>query len=671
MNLDLRYLGRSEVVAASWGMALRLSPNLARPKVFYDAEVKNPLRYREAMSALHDVVVGDLRFKRMDKSGYLAWRAQQAEEESWLRLNFTRGKPSKQARAPAAREAALSAEQGLPTRFKLMHALYWTAWRAWTHETWVTELVRHVIACDPVVTVAPDCVFFEGFAKDESGYGCLFVDRDGFQGDSGSGLGTTNVDYSIALYDHFQGLRNYRATRLQVDPRGFEVKTEGNPDLREEKIDLPPSWLRGFGQLQAAMALPSKKLTLPVEAVYSILAYLKRHREKTGPRSLRFQLVPGRAPIIWLDPWGAPVVCHGKVYEGEQPEEIRVWGRRRLFALARLLPLADRVEVRLLGSGLPWIWTVHLGEMRFVLALSGWTANDWSGSASLEMLRTFQAPSADLLQSVSRHLEQSHSASVPVLAKAVQAPPNALLGALHTLAQQGQAVFDYVGEVYRWRPLMPVALSEAILGPQPPEIVAGKALFLDDAGKFGLRDLRPKGLVHLTATAAGIDCEATLDPDGAMTETRCGCSHYYKFKLRKGPCRHLLALRLASPAHLPAPSPGVVDSRPLQTVFLPRLMRDEVAEQATRQGQTLSTLLEEAWRRAGPAIRACSDLLSLKKSTGELPGGDPVKETLPLAEATVAEITSQAARLDANLSTMVQLAWLLSKKDIRARPTLH
>jgi hypothetical protein len=44
---------------------------------------------------------------------------------------------------------------------------------------------------------------------------------------------------------------------------------------------------------------------------------------------------------------------------------------------------------------------------------------------------------------------------------------------------------------------------------------------------------------------------------------------------------------------------------------------------------------------------------------------------LPLAEATVAEITSQAARLDANLSTMVQLAWLLSKKDIRARPTLH
>src|SRR2546422_2610968 len=36
----------------------------------------------------------------------------------------------------------------------------------------------------------------------------------------------------------------------------------------------------------------------------------------------------------------------------------------RSFALARILPLAERIEVRLLGSGLPSIWIAHLGEMR-------------------------------------------------------------------------------------------------------------------------------------------------------------------------------------------------------------------------------------------------------------------------------------------------------------------
>ena len=81
-----------------------------------------------------------------------------------------------------------------------------------------------------------------------------------------------------------------------MDPAGFEVKVEGSADYREEKIDLPPSWLRGFSQIQAAMGLPSQRVTLGREAVYSLLAHLKRHREKTGPRSVRFVLAPGSRP---------------------------------------------------------------------------------------------------------------------------------------------------------------------------------------------------------------------------------------------------------------------------------------------------------------------------------------------------------------------------------------
>ena len=109
--------------------------------------------------------------------------------------------------------------QQLSTRFKLMHAAYWGAYRAWTNELWLTELLRHAIALDPVVTVAPDCLLFEGFAKDESAYGSLFVDRDAFKGEQGAGLGTTNVDYSQALFGHFEALRSYRSTRLQIDPQ--------------------------------------------------------------------------------------------------------------------------------------------------------------------------------------------------------------------------------------------------------------------------------------------------------------------------------------------------------------------------------------------------------------------------------------------------------------------
>ncbi|MBI5549733.1 MAG: SWIM zinc finger family protein [Deltaproteobacteria bacterium] len=546
MNVDLRYLGRSEAREAAWGVALRLSPNLARPKVFFDAELVHPVRFREAISALHEVVVGDLRFKKRDRSGLRAFKQQQAEEEQRLRAAIS-DQVRKEALAEAARKppSPPPSSPELDTRFRVMHSLYWAAWRLWANEVWLTELARHVIAFDPLITVAPDCVFFEAFAKDESSYGCLFVERDAFQGEAGSGLGTTNVDYSPALFDHFQSLRSYRSTRLQVDPRGFEVKVEGDPDLREEKIDLPASWLRGFGQLQAAMALPSRRVSVPVEAVYSVLAFLRRHRERTGPRSLRFQLVPGRVPVLVLDPWGVSIVCHGApAWDGDKPEEIKVWGRRRLFALARLLPLAERVEVQLLGSGLPSIWNVKMGEMRFVLALSGWTANDWTSGAALEGLGQHKAPPPGLADAVARHLEKSHSASLPVLARAMAAPQGELVGALHQLAKQGQAIYDFSAQAYRWRPAMPVALSESVLGPEPPEVVEGKVLYFDNLVKLGRGEPLEGSRRKVSAWVDGVECEAAVDSDGGFSKARCGCSHFYRFKLRKGPCRHLLALKL-------------------------------------------------------------------------------------------------------------------------------
>jgi len=103
-------------------------------------------------------------------------------------------------------------------------------------------------------------LFFECFSKDESSYGCLNVDRGGFAAQGDVALGTTNVDYSLALYEEFQRLRTYRRTRFEVDPAGFEVATAGAAGYREEKIDLPPSWLRGFMQLQGAMSLTNRRV---------------------------------------------------------------------------------------------------------------------------------------------------------------------------------------------------------------------------------------------------------------------------------------------------------------------------------------------------------------------------------------------------------------------------
>ena len=66
------------------------------------------------------------------------------------------------------------------------------------------------------------------------------------------------------------------------------------------------------------------RVTLPREVVYSIVAYLKRHRRETSPRAIRFELEPGRIPRIVLEPWELPINTHGCApYAGPPTPPIR------------------------------------------------------------------------------------------------------------------------------------------------------------------------------------------------------------------------------------------------------------------------------------------------------------------------------------------------------------
>src|SRR5262249_23280794 len=162
--------------------------------------------------------------------------------------------------------------------------------------------------------------------------------------------GTTNVDYSWDLYHHFQALRTYRHTRFNIDPQGLEVKTAEAAGHREEKIDLPQGWLRGLMQIQSAMTMPGFVVPVSREAAYSILAWLKRNKARTSPRAMRFELVPGQPPQIVIEPWERRIISRATIYDGPPTEPIRIWGIKRLIVLARVLPLAERFDVRLLGT---------------------------------------------------------------------------------------------------------------------------------------------------------------------------------------------------------------------------------------------------------------------------------------------------------------------------------
>jgi len=700
MKVDLRYLGKSEVVTSASGARVKLAPNLARAKVFLDAELAYPLRFREAMSALHDVVVGDLRVEKRDKSAYEAWKAAKAQEEIKLRAALL----DEGRRKEMERLVKQPIPPNLEADFRRLHAQYWKARVQWANELRKNDyqLFRHLVPCDPVITVAPDVVFFEGFSKDESAYGCLLVDRDALRGAHDAALGTTNVDYSLALYEHFQELRTYRPTHLFVDPTGFEVKVTGRDDYREEKIDLPSSWLRGFGQLQAAMTLPSRRVELTPEAVYSILAHLSRHREKTGPRSIRFRLTPGKAPQIVLDPWGVTIQCHGPAVEDAGPvmpgvralgpyraapapaavggvEEIKIWGRRRLFALTRVLPLCERIEVRLLGSGLPSVWIAHLGEMRFVLALSGWTANDWTHGSNLELLAGTGREEPMITNSILAELERAQSATLGSLTEVSRTSSELVLSSLHTLSKRGQVIYDYWAERFRYRQIMPLALSASALGPEHPELEEGRRLARAGLVRIERDETLPDGRRVFVFRANDTAAEAIFDDSGAIRKARCNCSFFYKNKLRAGPCRHLVALRLVAidglgPNAVPPEPPRRSAHRAEEVVSFDKALFAALKGRVTAQ-KDISDMVEEAWDLVFARLGACRSwkeawLLAgperpASLAQGRLMSSNLRQEALWLHADVIHEVHEVAKRLGASPSAVVNLAWIIAQGALK------
>jgi hypothetical protein len=547
MNLTLQYRGRSAITGVREGLDVTLEPNLRRDRVSFGGTLRHPVRFREAMAALHDVVVSDLRYQPRDKTAYEAYKAEQKSRKAEIRCQV-----ESQARAAILKEALPELPEGyvedLDRRYRKLRKSYWGARQRYSNylSRHDPDLWRLLWPCDPVITVAPDCLFFECFSTDQSSYGCLTVERDAFECEHGVALGTTNVDYSWTLYEHFQKLRSYRETRFAIDPAGFEVAVEEAGGHREEKIELPPAWLRGFMQLQGAMSLPMRRVAISREGLYSILAFLSRHRAAKSPRALRFELERGRPVWVVLEPWEKRIVLHGTAHDGPRDETIRVWGRDRLSVLGRLLPLLDEAEVYLLGTGLPSFWSIRMGEMRLLLGLSGWTANDWTGAAALDQLAPPGDPSDDLLGDIAATFKKSPALTFSQIRERTGAAPAFVGAGLCRLASLGQVIHDLHAGLYRWRQVMPVALSLEELGPDSPETVAGRELYERRTVRVDRDEKRADGLRILEGESGGRAVSLLLDADGRMLRGRCTCSHHFTGGLRRGPCRHLQALRLAT-----------------------------------------------------------------------------------------------------------------------------
>jgi len=540
VQFDYAYKGSTSVASTADRTRMSFAPDLKREPTFFTGELGRKLEFREAISALHDVVVSDLRFKPKDKTAYKEWAARQ-EEIDWQLVASQRAEV-------AGRVRELQSElRELYDRSSRRMGPYNKA-RA-EYFKYIYEKERDVwFVLDPVITVHPDEVFFECFSQDEASYGRLGASYEVFDRVGEFACGTTNIDYSAALYDEFQKIRTYKATRFEIDPTGFDVRTAGEADFKEVKIDLPDTWVRGFLQVSSAMSLPTVSFDLHPMDVHNLCFVLRRRREQKGPRSMRYHLTPGEPVRVVFEPWELEVNCPRSIYAGADADVIRVWGRRRIHILERLIPLARKFTVHLLGTGLPSFYIADLGEMSFTLGLSGWTANDWSRAGNFDLM----APRAEVDEMTKRRvfdaLRQEWSASPDKLASRLGLSRATVLGALGAYTQAGRAIFDLNKRVYRARELSREPLPLESLRFANPREEAASEFLAQGAVAVAARDVDADGQLKLLGSVKHKEKtfhpSLTVDRDQRMVRAECTCNWHQQHKLFQGPCEHILALRM-------------------------------------------------------------------------------------------------------------------------------
>ena len=164
----------------------------------------------------------------------------------------------------------------------------------WSDDSWMSAEEYQFAVLDPVITVHPDRVFFEAFSQDQSAYGCVIVDRELFEDEGEVTTGTTNVDFTAWLWAALGEMRSRRNTWFRIEPAGFEVASVGAGGRFEAKVELPDHWVRGFLQLQAAMALPGTRVVCRPVDILAAIRFLRYTKAKISPARCDTNLSLGR-----------------------------------------------------------------------------------------------------------------------------------------------------------------------------------------------------------------------------------------------------------------------------------------------------------------------------------------------------------------------------------------
>lgn len=364
-------------------------------------------------------------------------------------------------------------------------------------------LARLMLEADPVVTSEGGRLRFEGFSLCCSCYARADLLPAAVEAEHAS-FGSTNVDFGPGMVQALQRLDDAQPASLAVGRDEVRLRSDAGETV-ERRVALPLRWRKGMAEVQALQAELQPRLEI---AGAEVVRLLRDH--------------PRGAKAAWLVPHGRSARWSQTTGNGG----VRVAGLQRLQSLLHVLPHARSLRVHGGIGDLPVAFELRTDDARLHLVLSAEVWRGFSGEGRL-------------LHDLAAEPDDAAAAAVASRLRFGDLVAAAGVGerrALARLATSGQAGYD-LGEARWFRRELPFDRSD--LEALHPRLLDARALQRD--GKVALRSRQP-----IAADVTGSNGVHRVGRDGGDDgDWTCTCPWFAQHGADRGPCKHVLATRLA------------------------------------------------------------------------------------------------------------------------------
>jgi hypothetical protein len=376
-----------------------------------------------------------------------------------------------------------------------------------------TMLGRILAQADPVITSGGGVLRFESLSACCGVYARADFLPSAFQG-AAPGLGTTNIDINTPLRAALAGLRGDAPVRLSV-ARHELVLTTPQRRLAEPKVALPRRWIRGLAEVQAIQAGFEHRFDAPGIEAWRFLRSLPRGGG--GKVSATVTTAGGR--LRWS--------------QRADPAGVAVAGLDRLRLLEPLARDAGRLDVWSSPEG-ESAWQLSHPHSRMTLVLSAAPSRGFSGEGRL--LGSLAAPREEAASRIRAALRWQARVDVDQLRDLTGIDRATCHAALHVLATRGLVGYDLAEGAYFHRELPfrreLAEVDQPRLRSARKLVASGALRVVDQGGVSTIEVPGSRGVTHRVRLGEGRE--------------HCTCAWHSKHGAARGPCKHILAARLAS-----------------------------------------------------------------------------------------------------------------------------